>query len=472
MRVPISTLLLGVLLAAVPQLVNAQGAPAPTPCDPFVPYNNCQTTVDFPTGVHDIIAVTPGGSANVHVINKPAFSTCQLSFAPGPPPRSVDASVAAFLTGLSGIGLFAGNPPADRTKAFASPAPRVPPNSDAANIELQIQAVQTEETRLTSILDADKQAYKLGVAGDAAHPISVTSVWKETDERKFPDEVPVLKGILSVLILRQEPSIASLQAELDALSRSMGEFHRKYDGTFTASGQAWLDSVNDTINKINGLAARYQDYIADILAIRTGLKQALAQLPDPPYTKAFTMQDLPIPGFVNNNMSVTVSCKDNITQVPSPISVTFTAYYTRLPWLDFSAGPLFSLLGRHQVGVIGATAAQMAAAPTTAANGYLGVTDQSSFQVVPMAFVEFHSRGFRCPWANPKDIERRFGYVCSAGVALGAGPNNASGTVQAEFFEGVSFAIQRISFLVGFHDGRVEELGGGYGIGQPVPSMQ
>ncbi len=67
-------------------------------------------------------------------------------------------------------------------------------------------------------------------------------------------------------------------------------------------------------------------------------------------------------------------------------------------------------------------------------------------------------------------MEHRLGYVCSAGVAFGVGPNNASGSTQAEFFEGVSFTIQRVGFLIGFHDGRVQEIGGGYGLNQPVPA--
>lgn len=87
-----------------------------------------------------------------------------------------------------------------------------------------------------------------------------------------------------------------------------------------------------------------------------------------------------------------------------------------------------------------------------------------------MAFLEINFRRFRCPWAKPADVERRFGYVCSFGLAVGTGPNNASGSTEAEFFEGASFAIQRVSFVFEFHDGRVEKIGGGYGLNQPLPA--
>ena len=452
-------------------------------CDPFIPGKSCTSTVDFTSGAHDSIALTPSGTATLHVIRKPAFSTCQASFTPGPLTRSVDTSLTGLLTTLGSLGLFGGNPGQEMTRASSAVRTRAvavtpPPNPDAQSIEAQLQAIGSEEGRLASILDAEQRAYQLGITGDISQGIvGLNMVWGLTDEATVQGGIDGLRTTLNRLVLQNpEPSMQGLQAELDALNRSIGAYHQKYD--ISGIPQDWLASVNDRTNTLAGVAARDQDYISDILAVRTNLKQALAQLPPPrptpppgqslaPYPP-FTSQDLTIPQFVNSNVGVSISCKDSVTQAVNPTTVTFTAYYTRLPWLDFSAGPLFSLLGRHQVGVASQTAVQSAAG--TNPNGTFAVTDQSSFQVIPMAFVEIHPRGFRCWWAKPGDQERRFGYVCTVGMVVGAGPNNASGTTQAEFFEGVSFAIQRVSFLFGFHDGRVEKIGGGYGLGEAVPT--
>jgi hypothetical protein len=46
--------------------------------------------------------------------------------------------------------------------------------------------------------------------------------------------------------------------------------------------------------------------------------------------------------------------------------------------------------------------------------------------------------------------------------------NPNSGSAQAEFFEGVSFGIQRFVFLAGDHNGRYVNLSNGYTKGAPV----
>jgi hypothetical protein len=61
-----------------------------------------------------------------------------------------------------------------------------------------------------------------------------------------------------------------------------------------------------------------------------------------------------------------------------------------------------------------------------------------------------------------------FGYVGSLGLAGGFLVNPNNGTVQAEFFEGISFGIQRFVFLIGNHTGRSQNLTGGYYVGEQV----
>ncbi len=467
-------------------------------CDPFIPQQECEANVDFSSGQHDTIAVLPKGQATINLDHKPSFSTCQAGYAPSPPARTADASVGALLTALGGLGLVGGGPgpvTALLAPAVGGEARRAgpsPPNAEATKIVFELVAIAKEERRLLDVLNKELPIYQRGISGSDPDPEThknitpgVNDIWGKTDEPN-PKDVQRVKDTLTSLVQRPEPNIESLQAQMDALNRAVADYHRTYDGTPDAG---WLDTtdatvsgsdaiksiagdttgltVNGAINIVSGIASRYQDFVNDVLAIRTTLKQDLNELSNAkaPYTKA-TLP--PVPKFVNNDVTISITCKDDVSQAQSSTTVTFTGYYTRLPWLDFSAGPLFSLLGRHQVGILGQTAAQ--AASGVNANGTFGLTDRSAFQVIPMAFVEIHPSGFKCWWASPKDAERRAGYVCTFGIAVGAGPNNSTGTTQAEFFEGVSFAVQRVSFIFGFHDGRVEQLGGGYGLFQPVPS--
>jgi len=46
-------------------------------------------------------------------------------------------------------------------------------------------------------------------------------------------------------------------------------------------------------------------------------------------------------------------------------------------------------------------------------------------------------------------------------------PNNGSTT--AEFFEGASLGIHRVALFVGVHNGRSQEFGEGYSVGQTLP---
>lgn len=459
MRSGIAVYVLCVLLVCA--VIAAPKARTPQDCDPFIPRVGCLVNINFTIGVQQEVAVPPGGAATVHLFNKPPFTTCSVAASPAPLARDITSALGGFLSTLGSLGFLGGGPPAPKDFQLLAiqpgPPPPTPPNVDAQQIENQYQVVFTDEASVKQKLDAFSVTYK-NVKD------KIDGLWKQTDETKIATGVPPLRDLLSARINAGLPDIASIQVEVHALNRSMESFHQKYDGLPEVRG--WINYINPKIDDVNGVSGRYQDYVTDLINARAAFKQALTELntSTPPYTT----QDMPLLKFVDKQVTETVSCKDDITNNPISDNIIFTAYYTRLPILDLSAGPLVSLLGRHQVGVVGQTAAQFAAGINP--NGVFGVTDSSRVQVIPMAFAEIHTRGFACPWSDPKDQERRWGHVCSLGIALGVGPNNASGSTQAEFFEGLSFAIQRVSFIFGFHDGRVEQIGGGFAVGQPLPS--
>jgi len=88
---------------------------------------------------------------------------------------------------------------------------------------------------------------------------------------------------------------------------------------------------------------------------------------------------------------------------------------------------------------------------------------------MPAAFFEWH---WSWKWWGARNgaAYHPFGYVGSFGPAFGISPNPNNGGINAEFFEGVSLGIQRLSLLAGFHNGRYQTFAGGYDVGEEVPS--
>jgi hypothetical protein len=197
----------------------------------------------------------------------------------------------------------------------------------------------------------------------------------------------------------------------------------------------------------------------------------------------YTIQALPMAYFSGKSATETITCKDAITKDQVFDNIIFTAYYETVPHLDVSVGAIGSLLGGRQVGTLtgpftpqqaAACAATMAAAGSgpTAPCGpstVLGDTSKSSYQFMPGVFVEWRWKNFRCPWAENGAPWHPAGYVCSIGVAGGVAINPNNGGPAAEFFEGLSFGIQRFSFLLGVHNGRYQQFGGGYYSGEVFP---
>ena len=174
--------------------------------------------------------------------------------------------------------------------------------------------------------------------------------------------------------------------------------------------------------------------------------------------------------YAQKQVIETVTCKDVASQTQVFDNITFTAYYERNPSWDLSAGAVISLLPGRQVGAVsGPVSGTPPASPTI-----LGITSRSAVQFVPAAIFEFHPSSlhmnFKCPWAEDGTGDHPWGYVCSLGPAVGFLVNPNNGTTSAEFFEGISFGVHRLSFLIGNHTGRFQEFGEGFQVGQTVPS--
>ncbi len=423
-------------------------------CDNFLPKKDCTINVEFGSGVHEDVAVLPGNKICVVVSNKPPFASCSVTASPSALTRDLSSSIGSFLTTLGGLGAIGSNPKTPK----ALPAPQGtaenpnPPNEDAKAIEEEYNAAKVEEAAALTNLQAVSGDYK-------SVQDQIKALWSPTNdsERYVSQHIGSVKSLLIARVNdpqnHPEPSIASAKVAVAALNDSVAAFRKKYAGD--SSVAPWLVKFSEKLDDVNGVADTYADYVNDLLHAKAGFKQALDELRNA--KPLYTSQTINLRAFSNKQVALTLSCKDDITSSPSADNIVFTAYYVKLPIFDLSAGVIFTLLGRHQIGVVGPTAAQNQTGQDP--NGTFAVTDSSKFQVIPMALVELHTRGFKCG-----------NFVCNYGGVIGAGPNNAAGSTVAEFFEGASFAVQRVSFLFGFHDGRVEELGGGYKIGDPPPS--
>jgi hypothetical protein len=191
-----------------------------------------------------------------------------------------------------------------------------------------------------------------------------------------------------------------------------------------------------------------------------------------------TEQALAFGPFTQKQANVTITCKDIATDKQPFDAVQFVAYFEKPPKWDFSVGALVSTLPGREVGTVPGPI-QSANSPLCPADSSgnvppcapttLAVTSSSNVQFMPMAFLEFHPWNRRCPWAHEGGGAHSRVYVCSLGPAFGFTANPNSGSPTAEFFEGFSLGIQRVSLLFGVHNGRSQEFSGGYSVGQTLP---
>jgi hypothetical protein len=191
-------------------------------------------------------------------------------------------------------------------------------------------------------------------------------------------------------------------------------------------------------------------------------------------TTELTRQVLPMTYFSNKQVTETVTCKDAISTNPAFDNIVFIAYYEPLPHFDISVGAIASLLGGRQPTTATApfTPAQAAACEGVTGCGpstLLEYKVRSAYQFIPTVLAEWRWANFHCPWAHNGASWHPFGYVCSIGVAGGPAINPNNGGPAAEVFGGLSIGIQRFSILIGAHDGRYQEYGGGFYAGETFP---
>ena len=465
--------------------VNMSNLPQPDKTrGPFMP--RAHWDVQVKPFIH--LKAVPRGEAAVLLVEGSPFMKCMVSATPAAPTRDLSASIGSLLTAVAGMGAIAPGVGGGE-KAFAEmaigPAPpaAAPPVatgiSDLDKIEMAIARISAEETVADQKYGDIRTAYE-------GFRTAFKKDWKYT----FPDPDAAQAAIDDL-----KAKVANVRNSLDAFIELPIKIAKDLDGldklvaAFDPGilppelAEKYLGD-RATIALLNAHIDTLKDHLSDFGDNRKLVVQVDAFLAALDDKSAYTEQALPMSYFSGKTVTETVSCKDAMTKDQATDNIVFTAYYESLPHWDISVGAIGSLLGGRQVGAITApyTPAQATAcaaaaaaapsgspAPVCGPSTLLGYTTKSAYQFMPGIFVEERIKNFRCPWAENGEPWHPVGYLCSIGLAGGVAINPNNGGPAAEFFEGVSFGIQRFAFLIGFHNGRYQQFGGGYYAGEVFP---
>jgi hypothetical protein len=435
------------------------------------------------------------GEAAILLIHSSPFLSCTVAASPSAPGRDLSANIGSLLTAVAGIGApFSA--PSEGGGHFAalmsdpslfgsvSTLVNAPAASDEEKLNKIIEQINGIPSSLTTAYRDVSDAY-------ADFKTTVKAKWKFTFWAK-EDAIDAI-NLLQAKILNAQKKVDDFSKPWQTVSLIDAELTRfeKMNTAKNPTRQADIDAKKILAEKIvdaqNQLIrmkalmevakARMADF-GDKQKLLLQVNDYLNGLKDPnmyPTPDLYTTQALPMAFFSGKTATETITCKDAVTKDQAFDNIIFTAYYEALPHIDISVGVIGSLLGGRQVGTITAPyslqsanncATTPMAVPPCGPSTVLGYTSKSSYQFMPGVFVEWRMKNYRCPWARNGEPWHPAGYVCSIGVAGGVAINPNNGGPAAEFFEGISFGIQRFSIMIGVHNGRYQEYGGGYYAGE------
>jgi hypothetical protein len=477
--------------------------PKQVPCKITIPMTNLSSNPPLAPGQADV-TIQPGGTATVVLTNSSPLMSCALTSSPSALSRDATSSITTFLASIGGLGAIAAAAPAAPNEGAvpeyenslpAVSIPHTPAIDDAKKIDKKLKSIQTDIKTL-------HDQYEIALHDYGAAKLVILGNWKYSylNDASFAMAAKNLfAGIGKAL---EDPLPTSddekgLHKSVDSVEQSLEEFKTEYSDktgqldppdcheipACIQKFESWLIAAQAESQRLNSSAKSMLEslpfQVQTLSDAQAALKPAYNWLssistpfasgtftPDPKHP--WTTVSLPMTQYAQKQVTEAVTCKDVLTQAQISDTTTFTAYYEIAPSWDLSAGAFISLVPGRQVGTV--------SGPLPAASMTLAVTSSSAVQFIPGAIFEIHpSRlylNFVCPWARKEEGTgyHPWGYVCSFGPAVGFLINPNNGTASAEFFEGVSFGIHRLSILVGNHTGRFQEFTGGYQIGQVVPS--
>jgi hypothetical protein len=364
----------------------------------------------------------------------------------------------------------------------------------------QFQDQQAQADRLYRALDPDRQDY-----GD----IRQNYLYSYSDNDEAVSKLDLIRQDAVRFLSRLLPdskTVPGMQDTVDKLRSRVAKLHDAYGSdvddfvkmatTQIETAQSVIDALK-TPDRVEALSY-YTDGTAKVQKLLDFIKDFQTLPPNLKWPDD-SVQILPIAVYSESKVAVTVKCVDAVNATPLFDSIQFNAYFQSPPQFDISAGALISTLhGRQaatQTPYSNPATSSCPPTPTTTSSCPVVVINKTRPQFVPGVFIDWHPLNFKLPgvhdparkpckpsddpakscppvaiptWMSENAPRHPFGYVGSLGLAGGFLVNPNNGTVQAEFFEGISFGIQRFVFLIGNHTGRSQNLTGGYYVGEQV----
>jgi hypothetical protein len=162
-----------------------------------------------------------------------------------------------------------------------------------------------------------------------------------------------------------------------------------------------------------------------------------------------TEQRISLPSAANGTMTVPITCK----ATPDPQPRTVIIHYKNPPQFSASAGTLVSLYGKHVYSFSASQTGVNSSGVATTQNTIALTT--SNVQLVPIGFLNTYISG-----TNRLHLDLQ--------VGLGINPNGSK--TQVEYFFGPALTMHGIYLSPGLHIARAPYLGGGFSLGEVIPS--
>jgi hypothetical protein len=403
--------------------------------------------------------------------------------------------------------------PAEKAKAAQDTQAKI-------QAEIDLEKEKNRQEKITNIEEQEAEITKLlkglqitaHVYDNIKPDLDDVAVIRKNLEYSYDDDGSAKSKIAAIessavrivgLPLPDNKTIATLQTQRDAVDTKVTALEKANPNvpsvaTFVAAARVQIKNTDALITtnqdpQVVALVAYMTDTQAKVQKIMDFVRDWRAQAADPLKPVDASVQVLPIALYSESKVAVTVKCTDAVTLVALFDGIQFNAYFQRPPIFDISSGVIISTLHGRQVATQAAynnpsSTNTCPPTSTTASSCAVIVINRTRPQFMPGVFAELHWWNFKLPgvhdpakdvgnppgriptWMSDNAPRHPIGYVGSLGLAGGFMVNPNNGTTQAEFFEGISFGMQRFVFLIGNHNGRSQNLTNGYYVNAPVAS--
>ena len=257
-----------------------------------------------------------------------------------------------------------------------------------------------------------------------------------------------LKGQVEAVLLDPLPVMDTIELEMATLKKALTDGYKKKG----VDGESdWITAVSNRLDCNAKTVNQIKKELASLQSSRDLFESFLKLLG---LHKTDNTYERELIADANAKVTGTVTCTNYFTKQPSFDPIPFTITYKGFSRHALSAGILFSTLNKRQLGITSVRTGTAADGTSTSQLTFTE-TDKADAQLVPFSFYNYRFWG-----------DRKFSLNGSGGV--GINPNN--GATQVEYFFGGAVGFHNVFLQFGGHVGRWQEFGGGFNLGDVVPS--